>query len=64
MARGGATFLSLSLRGSHHRGPGSVASSCLGDGQGSVWDELFGMTLIRIVAQMVNILPTMQETRV
>ena len=54
----------MSLRGSHHRGPDSVASNCLGDGQGSVWDELFGMTLIHIVAQMVNTLPAMQETRV
>ena len=54
----------MSLRGSLHRGPDSVASNCLGDGQGSVWDELFGMTLIHIVAQMVNTLPAMQETRV
>ena len=61
---GGATLLSVSLRGAYHRGPDSVASSCLGDGQGSVRDELFGITLIHIAAQMINTLPPVQETRV
>ena len=54
----------MSLRGAYHRGPDSVASSCLGDGQGSVRDELFGITLIHIAAQMINTLPPVQETRV